>query len=187
VEVRPRGDYIQREKGQYSVQKTLDQILQEAAPAVKDLPSDAMKARGIVRDAIRRIEERVLRSLDGVKLLGQPNLGKSRDRYNGINVRADSYAAKLCEGKPTLVIDRDGSLVVVCYGRDEIVVEPLDLARVDVDDLDAIWRGYSVALTLHVAAAKEASLRYEKIKRVALVMREALDQFDELVTSEAER
>lgn len=166
------------------MQKTLDQILQEAAPAVKDLPADAMKARNIVRDAIGRIEERVLRSLDGVKLLGQPNLGKSRDRFNGINVRANSYSAKLCEGKPTLVIDRDGSLVVVCYGRDEIVVEPLDLARVGVDDLDAIWRGYSLALTLHLAAAKEASQRYENIKHVAAVMHEACAQLNDLATPE---
>lgn len=157
-------------------EKTLDQILEAAAVTVDELPLLGMKARSAARSAIRILEDQVVSALSGAKLMGQPNLGTSNDRFNGINVRSDDFRRKLKQGKPTLVIDRDGSLAMVCYGRDDIVVEPFDMSRAKPEDLESVSKGYALALAHHLVAAKKASRRYRSVEVLATALLEALEK-----------
>jgi len=153
---------------------TIGQMLASAAKVVAELPILGMKARAESRATVAMIEKRVMAALDGAKLIGLPNLGTSNDRFNGINVRADTGSRKLKIGKPTLAIDRDGSLVMVCFGVDEIVVEAFDASRAGVRDLVDVAESYTEAFALHLRAANRAARHYVEIQRLAASIREAM-------------
>jgi hypothetical protein len=148
-----------------------------AKPAKQAAMNAKEKSIAVARGTIGKIEEEVLRALDGENLLGLPNLGTARDTYHAVNVRAADPAKKFWRGddKPTLIISRTGQLQVVTFGHDEIVHEDVDLEKLLPGDLLAVTERYKVALDLHLARCQDSLQRSEKVVSLARAIKQALE------------
>lgn len=157
--------------------KEVDESLAMAKPAQQAAQAAKEESVAVAREMIGQIQQAVLSALDGITLLGLPNLGTSRDTYHAVNVRGADPARKFWRGdnKPTLVVARTGELQVVTFGRDEIVYEDVDFEKLGAGDLQAVAERYKLALDLHLERCRESTELSQKVIALARAIGQSLE------------
>ena len=156
--------------------KTMNELIDEVRGQTEEVERISDSADAATMLAVSLLQRSVVKALNGAMLRGLPNLGTGSDSYRAVNVLAKLPDRKLLHVHQSLVIDRDGSLAVVMFGRDEILTSPADLADIRKEDLGKIAAGYEFAMRRHLAKLSPVNERNRRIESLAESIERAISQ-----------
>lgn len=120
------------------------------------------------REAMRALEEALVRALDGERLLETPNLATSNEPIFGYRIRSKEADTPLRYGPmPTLILDATGRLVMAWRTRDGIGWRAALDEDLRGEDLQRLLEVFEVAVDRHMARAEHRSRRFSRIRELA--------------------
>lgn len=141
--------------------------------AIDLVKAQRVKADEEARDAILKMEQELVSSLDGETLSGLPDLG---DRVYGLRLVGEDQPAcsRLPEGRTVLVLTAKGQLLAARIDGGSAFVQKAPFSMLNASQLAPFARAVERAVTLHVSRSAVRSDRFALIARVAADVRKSL-------------
>jgi hypothetical protein len=120
------------------------------------------------REALRKLEAKLLGALNGERLLNSPNLATSNEPIYGYRIRTKEPDKPLgWRGKPTLILSARGGLDVAWRTREGTGWRNAIDEELRAEDLARFLEVAKLAIERHLQKAERRTRRFENVRALA--------------------